>query len=470
MSARFAKRAIAALCLVLSACGFCDQPLETGVRSDDGIAPWRQAGRVEICVGPARMVAPAALPDDSGVCLADTAAQPSCARDAECGDREACICGRCSVQLCRFSTECPAGLSCAGTPRRCVVRCTTDDDCPLPLVCDGQACTGGCAGDADCASGERCLAGRCGVLPCGAGGPSCGAGETCAAQQVPGAVAAPSAIAGGRGTVLYLELADAGGGASILRADSRDGIGFVATPSTPVITPPSGSTRAGAPSALARDGGVEVFFSADDASGGAAIARARSSDGIAFETPEVVLMPAAAWEMGRVSSPHALAIGSDVLLFYEGGEGAGIGVARSAGGGPFERITVDAPLVSPADVETSERWSEVAAVGAPGAIYVETPLGQPRVRLYFTGRGVEAAAGSGPDGGSPPANDSIGLLFLDVSGADPQPWPWNPVVFRIRALASLEEREPTVIVVENEWRLYFDDAEGSVFFAVASLP
>jgi hypothetical protein len=434
-------------------CATLDQPQKSGTALDDGVAPYRHAERVELCFGPARVVDAAPSSGEQGVCKTEGGAK-SCATHAACSDREACICGRCTLQLCRFSRDCRPGLVCAGTsPRRCTRRCESDVDCPLDLSCQDGLCVASCQQSADCASGETCLSGACRVLACGPNGPSCGAGSSCDLQLRQGTLHAPSTIAEGGRTIGYFELNEAGK-SLILRAESGDGVRFTAVPDVAVIAPAAGQTAVASPSAVAFAGGIDLYYAVDDAS----IHRARSTDGITFLPGEPLLSPAVDWEAGRVASPGPIRIGSALWLFYEGGAGAGIGLAISPdGSAPFARVS-NAPLLA-AGALASARWTLLEAIGGPSPIVAQDPSGASFLRLFVHARGREDTAPNTADGGPAGLNDSIALAVARLPlGASPelQIWPHNPVLGGIENLVPIAEREPSVIRIGGEWRMYYE--------------
>lgn len=430
------------------ACASLDQPERSGERLDDGVAPYQRAETVELCFGPARVVDAAPTSGEAGVCRTDSAGA-SCVSHDDCSAREACICGRCTVQLCRFNRDCRPGLVCGGaSPRRCAKRCDTEVDCPSGESCEDFVCVAPCSAPSDCASGELCLSGRCRVLACGPSGPSCGAGASCDLQLREGTLHAPTALALGSLTVLYLELREAGQ-AVVLRAESTDGARFTAVPDTPVLA------AGAAPFALpdAAGAGVELYFTAGDTR----IARARSADGKTFDPPSDVLVAAETWEAGRVASPGLIRIGATLLLFYEGGAEAGIGLARSDdGNAPFTRASSE-PLLAPSDVG-NPRWTALEAIGGPSPIAASDPAGNAFLRLFLHARGREDTAPKTADGGAAPVNDSIALAVSPLASA-PSPLeihPHNPVLGGIENLAPIPEREPAVLRIGDEWRLYYE--------------
>lgn len=455
---------VLAIGVAVPGCGFCETPLQTGRRLDDGISPYVERAPVEVCVARARLAdAPSVVA--AGVCNASGRAPRTCATASDCGAREGCVCGRCTVQVCRFSSECAAGLQCVGTPRRCANRCSSDTDCPAGEICGDGACTEACAADDACAHGERCLAGRCAALVCGPGS-GCAPDEECDSQVVDGRVRAPGVLAVGERTVLYAELLDQDDVGTILRAESSDGIHFAADPEVPVVTATAPALSVRAPSPLVdADGGVTLFFALDD---GRAIASATSSDGKTFSDAETVLVPRDAWEAGRVAAPAAVRDGDAVLLFYEGGVRAGVGLAVSRGGRAFERVGAE-PVLSPTQLEVPASWAPVSGVGAPWPLVVESALGARTIRLFVSGDGVVLPPSSSGDGGLPLADPSLGIAIAPAgfSGVPIfEPSPSGPVLARVRSFEQLLEDDPSIIHTPTQWRAYFTSSpRGSISLA-----
>jgi hypothetical protein len=136
----------------------------------------------------------------TGVCDSMTCKQKSCAADADCGTGRKCSGGLCATPVSQvgvcLSGKCPDGTACT-SDTQCGSRttvCTTDADCTtagaaagakcVPSntsiqgfnkfcayntgsgytygVCDGSICSStGCTTDANCGSGQACLAGQC---------------------------------------------------------------------------------------------------------------------------------------------------------------------------------------------------------------------------------------------------------------------------------------------------------------------
>ncbi|MCA9524350.1 MAG: hypothetical protein KC609_25455 [Myxococcales bacterium] len=225
------------------------------------------------------------------------------------------------------------------------------------------------------------------------------------------------------------------GETAIYVATSDDGLRFVAEP-TPLLRPSADwhGTSLAAPSIVRRSGGFELYLEAND---GTAIARASSLDGTAFVLePAPVLSPGLDWEEGRVASPSAVLDGERLLLFYEGGQGKGIGLALSEGGAAF--VKSPQPLLAPSGDEG--RW-DTTFIGTPRVIRVVQVTGRPIFRLYFAG---------GKD-----ARRSIGYAG-SFDGLQFSPFVENPIFVPRENVI-----EPCVIPFQSGFMMYFNRISGS---------
>ncbi|MCC7541657.1 MAG: exo-alpha-sialidase, partial [Deltaproteobacteria bacterium] len=443
-------------------CGFGPQPAGTGIAVDDGIAPYRLVGPISLCVGSTRVVSSARVSTQgTGTCVPEAREPYLCGEGVGvCPGRETCVCGLCTTVICRDTSECPTGLSCVSS--RCTQRCSGDGDCATGEVCDRGGCTLPCESDDGCAFGETCSmrTGLCGVSRCGGGGPACGGGERCEAQQTVGDVSEPFVIAQGATTVLYYSSVGDDGTSVIYRAESTDGVLFTSVPTEPVLrADDAGGARAPAIDIL-DDGTIDVFFEAGD---GREIRIARASDGITFSEPVPVLQPAAPWEQGHIASPAAVRIENELLLFYAGGRGAGIGLARGYDTGALERA--DAPVVGPESLLDDPFWRGIDRVGSPYVTIHTSALGERSLRLFVTARGAEGSSTVGAGmAAPPPLNESIGVMVSPVPPAGGAPtferWPFNPIFARVAELGGYRsEREPAVIDLGRQHRMYLVGAD-----------
>jgi hypothetical protein len=251
----------------------------------------------------------------------------------------------------------------------------------------------------------------------------CASGDTCESEAVTGALHEPEVVTVGGASVGYVELRSMG-------APS-----WTADPAKPVLG--GAAPGAGAPSVLVDGEEVEMYFAVG---AGKAIGHARSSDGGRTFVPDdaQVLVPAAKWEAGWVGSPAAVRFQGATLLFYEGGPGAGVGLARVVGG--VATRAGSGPIASVATVDDPVFWRDVTQVGAPYAVVAGDVL-----RVYFTGRGVWGSDAL-VDGTTVPADptDAIGLT-ASLDAVSFVPYPSGPVYARVIDLRSyLGQREAAV--------------------------
>ncbi len=416
----------------------------------DGVAGFGKAALVDVCIGPARAVPGGA----AALCVPEGASPAECTADAECSRPERCQCGRCVVGACSAGTVCPAGEACRGG--RCTVACVEDGQCAAGEICNGGGCARPCEEDAECRRGELCdFFGTCAAKACSPE-VACGSGYTCEPVAIDGDVREPAVTEIAGEPIAFFELRS-GAGSAVYRA-RFDGAGkLTADPKAPVLAPPPGGTRVGAPSAIAREDRVDLFVAVGD---GASIGLALSGDeGRSFTwSSDAVLVPEAAWEAGFVGSPAAFERDGETYVLYEGGPGFGIGLAK-AGSSGLARVGEEPALV-PEDLEDASFWRAVQSIGSPFAL-VDGDI----VRVYVTARGIEqgtATTQSGPVPGEP--NDSIGLFATrDLQAFDR--FPTGPVFTTLSGLFGARgEREPTVRLTNEGAELFFvaTDAAGTV--------
>jgi hypothetical protein len=459
---------IAAVALTAAAagCGFTGEPGFAGIRDPDGVAPYGDLGQPLFCAE-SRLVGP---PDSEprGFCEADDAvAGAACARDDECRNRERCLCGRCRVQYCDSTAQCGTGRTCAFAEHRCHRPCLTLDDCTLEEdTCDRGVCRQRCAATAACQAGEICSAtsGTCVAADCGSDA-DCQTGQRCALQREPWDLRAPDALAD-PGPVLFLEVRRGADPPSIWRAASADGLAFAFDPAAAVLAPDADEAgRVGAPAVLRTAAGWALFFEFGD---GAGIRRATSDDGRAFarDPAEPVLLPDAAWEGGRIGAPAAVTLPDGaVALFYEGGDGAGLGLALAPDGVTFTKQP--APVLTPGSVTDPVLWREVSRVGQPWARLLHDAAGEPVVGLYFSAFGMESAAAlEFGELKQVPPNHSVGFSAAYARDLVFAPYPLNPVMDRVVGFLTHEsEIGPTVVAAGEGYLMYFTraDAAGVTF-------
>lgn len=441
-----AARALLGLALALApGCGFGPEPDFGGARVGDGIAPWTDLGPAAICVGNEVLGPPASPP--GGFCFDRSRAEPPCRDDTDCGSREACTCGRCTVQYCTSASDCGGGRVCSFGERRCDVPCADASACAGGEECLNGACRGRCDTSAECQVGEVCSSRNvCVTDECAADG-ACMASERCHIQRVPRVVLEPSPLAGASTprVTLYLEVGDAVQPTrrAIWRALSDDGVRFRFDPARPVL---EDAGAAHAPSAVVTEGGVVLYYEAGD---GVALKVARSSDGVGFDAPTIALAGGAGAAAVRAPSAVVLPDGT-AAVYYQQGDGTAIALATGAVGGA---LTTRGPVLTPAEATVAPGrprepfWADVVRVRSPHAAITEGPAG-PSLRLWFAGFGRESASSQqfGEEVPIPP-NHSVGYAAGDL--ADPAalvPWRYGPVVDRVDAfLDHREELGPGVV-------------------------
>lgn len=443
------KRISAALVLI-SGCGLLPSSEALAPFPSDGVAGFGEVSPIEVCLGAARVAAPGSGSGAGAVCVPEGASGEACGADGDCDGIERCLCGRCIVEVCDGVTDCGEGRVCRG--KRCTLSCSTSADCPAGEVCDAGGCARGCGDDADCHFGERCDAidNTCVAKPCG-GAVSCGAGRRCEPAAITASLREPEVIEAGGADVAFVEVRVPGEPAAIYRATVDAPDRWTIDPEGPVITAAAG---AGGPSALVEGDRIDLYFGLGD---GSAIRRATSTDGgrtfTAATSP--VLTAAGGWEQGFLGSPAIVRFQGALYLLYEGGPGAGIGIARVEGDAA-SRLS-DAPILAPESVGDALSWRDLSAIGAPAALVTGGAL-----RVYFTGRGVEgrdAVVGgvTTPAG----ANDSIGLA-ASLDAVHFSLYPGGPVLARVTNLRTyLGEREAVVRLREGGPEIVFVSADAS---------
>jgi hypothetical protein len=424
MSRRAARLVLLALAIAPASCGLVSGDTALTPFPLDGVNDFGAASPIEVCVGSARVVAPAAAVGLGGsLCVADGVKATTCDADSDCDGIERCVCGTCLVEAC-VGSSCGDGRVCRG--QRCTDACAHDADCAAGERCATGGCARPCSRDDECHFGERCddLDGVCSTSLCNAAIP-CAPGQSCRAEQTVSDLREPEVVTLQGARVGFVQIVGPGSPptSAILRARIDSDARWTAEPEAPVVSSKPGES-VGAPAVLADGAHVEMYFAKGD---GSAILHAVSEDGGKTFTRDATpaLVPAQAWEQGWVGSPAVVAFSGTMLLAYEGGPRAGIGLALLGDAGKAERIS-KAPVVSPSAVADPVFWRDVTEVRAPYLVAADTML-----RIYFTGRGIEAgdAIVEGKRVPAPP-NDSIGLVATrDLQHFDA--YPAGPVFSRV---------------------------------------
>jgi len=441
--------ALLATMATTAGCGFAPEEPFSGIRIGDGIAPWRDLGPAPVCLGN-QFLGPVATPA-GGFCFDRNQIEAPCTRDAQCGSREACVCGQCAVAYCATASDCASDRVCSFSQHRCDVACADGSDCAPGEECSNGACRGRCDTDDECQTGEVCSARNfCVTDDCATDG-ECATGERCHLQRVPRVVTEPFALARPGGVVLYLEVGDASQPTlrSIWRAVSSDGVRFRFDPAQPVL---EDAGAAHAPSLVATDDGWALYYESGD---GAAVKVATSADGVNFGTPRVVLTGGVG--IAAVHAPSAVRLpDGTVAVYYQRNNSIELATGELDGA-----LAPRGPVLTPAEVTIAPGaprapfWASVTALRSPHAAVTIGPAG-PALRLWFAGFGRESADSRqfGMDVAIPP-NYSIGYAAGDAS--DPgelTPWPYGPVVDRVEAfLDHGHELAPGVVqLVDDDGR------------------
>ena len=462
--------AILAIALAATACGFAPQDEFTGQRAGDGVAPWKDLGPVQICLGNEFIGPPASSP--GGMCSPSSMVAPPCVDDGDCQSRESCVCGSCTVQYCTVNSDCREGKSCSFGQQRCDRPCLITDDCPITDECFNNTCKGRCFDDGDCQSGEVCDSQNwCITDPCSVQD-DCLSGELCKVQRIPRLATEPSVLARTRASeprfTMWIELSDqyVQDERAIWRATSADGIHYSVDPATPVI---DDDNSAHAPSVVRTASGYAIYYEYAD---GTALRAATSSDGIRFVDVATVLDGGAG--NAAVRAPAAVVLpDNDVVVYYQIGDGVGIGMATGAIAGP---LTTHGPVLTPADITDppadtngAQFWLGVEAVRSPTAAATIGADNEPSLRMWFSAYGQESAD-SYQYGEMVPITPTYSIGYASASVATPAElaiWPFNPVLDRVVAFtAHRSELTPAVVQVADGsgqpvsgYLLYYLDAE-----------
>jgi hypothetical protein len=443
------NRFLVGICVVFaSACGFVQGDASTPFPSD-GIGAFQNPASIEVCLGTARIISPVLATGTTALCVPSEQKVRTCGADDECQGLEKCICGRCIVEPCQGGSACVDGNVCRG--RRCTTGCAEDSDCLTQERCISGGCAKTCKTHGDCHYGERCdsLDDVCVVSLCGTGS-SCGAGSECESVAEIAEMREPAYL--GDEPLAFVQL-NSGNSQALYRAQIVSSNAWRVDPPEPVFVM-AGETIMGGPTMVRRNGSIDLYAAVGVPS---RIVQAQSTDdGKSFTLfLDPVLVAAEPWENGSVGSPAVFDFRGETYLLYEGGDRAGIGLARLTGNGA-ER-TQPNPILAAKQVEDPIFWRQITHVGAPFAVVANDD-----VRILFTARGVEGfSATSGATNLPPDANDSIGLAATQ----DLQTFalfPTGPLYARIVNLrAYLGEAEVTMRLSSSGGEMVFVSSDAS---------
>ncbi len=435
--------------LSLAACGLSETNEAQSPFPSDGVGAFQSASPIEVCLDTARIVAPALATGAGAICVPSEQTPRVCSSKDDCSGLEKCICGRCIVEPCLGGAACAPGEVCRG--KRCTRGCGTDDECATNERCISGGCARNCSNDGDCHYGERCdsLDDVCVVSVCGSGG-TCGAGSTCEAVAEVAILGEPAFL--GDEPIAFVQL-DRASERSIYRAEIISAQSWRVKPVS-IILSAGPESIVGAPSVVRRDNQLDMIAAIGKPS---RIVLARSvDDGQTFDVVADPLLEAAdPWENGSVGSPSVFDFQGSTFLLYEGGQGAGIGLAKVLTN--HAHRTQPNPILFPASVMDPVFWRDITNVGRPQAVVVGDS-----VRILFTARGIEgfSAMTSAGNAAAEP-NDSIGLATtIDLQSF--ALFPTGPVYTRLVNLrAYLGESEATMRMAPNGAEMVFVSSDAS---------
>jgi hypothetical protein len=430
-----------------SACGFAREDASTPFPSD-GVGAFESSASIEVCLGTARIVAPALATGATALCVPTDQQATNCETNADCTGLEKCICGRCIVEPCQGGSACVDGEVCRG--KRCTRSCAIDKDCNSGERCISGGCARNCQSSADCHYGERCdsLDDVCVASLCGSGS-SCGADAQCESVAEIGELREPAYLSDE--PMAFVEF-HSGNGQTLRRITIVSSNAWRMDPD-PVFEVP-GETIVGAPSVVRRGSTIELYAAVGNPS---RLVRAISNDeGLTFSLDlDPVLNASESWENGSVGSPSVFDFQGISYLLYEGRDRSGIGLTRLTKTGA-ER-TEPNPILSAQNVEDPIFWRQISQVGAPRALVVGGS-----VRILFTARGIEGFAATSGDATLPAEpNDSIGLaVSTDLETFSL--YPAGPLFARIVNLrAYLGEAEADMRVLSTGVEMVFVSSDAS---------
>lgn len=445
----------AAVLLVWTGCGLVGPADVPERRASDVPGPFIEEGPLLLCLGDRRIDAPGAPGSGGeagslGFCVPSDARAAPCSVDGECGDRERCVCGACRVPVCRTGSDCPRDQDCMGHGHRCQARCVADLDCGAGERCDPTTlgCAPACEADADCEFGEVCSSTRnlCITVTCDGSG--CISGRRCDVQRTTMRVTRPAMV---REPVESLWATVEGVGVVRFAAGPGPGYGSetgLAAVEDPVRDPSLWSEPGG---------GLLLVVGAQD---GSALVAYTSPDGEDWTRlgPGPFLAAGDGWESGWIGRPSVLGDAGGWLVAYEGGPGAGIGLARLEPSGEAARIS-SSPALTPSRAGTEPHWSALEWLGAPFLFMQECTPGWTGVGLVFEARGLERVDLALEAGAPAEPNASVGYARL---GADStlEADPLNPIFTTMAGLAVTRgESTPALVCEAGTWILLYEASD-----------
>ncbi|MDA3863979.1 MAG: hypothetical protein PF689_08965 [Deltaproteobacteria bacterium] len=420
----------------LNSCTLADQEDYSGRYLSQSPAPYEEKGPVEICMGTHRIASP--KEDLGGFCQKrDNPSPETCYSNSDCKGRTLCVCGVCSVKFCTRNDDCPGNYVCDFNKNRCALRCETDCECPgTNPRCELGVCQKMCIVDGECETGELCsksLA-RCITVPCSHDN-QCYDDEECVIQMEPRIVREPSVVRRIDNTYfMYVEV-DQGSvdRRMIFRAQSYDAKTWNMNPPAPIVeSVASDNYRVGSPSVIILDNNNYVMFY--EIGDGEGIGRAESSDGRNWTRSEEPLVFPTGNE-NEIHAPSAVyhPLEDRIYLYYEAGDGNEIKliISEDSEGRYFPNAAVDASVkivvLRPHSLADELLWRKVSDLHSPFVKLEIDDNGNPVFKMWVSAKGFESAeASSFGTTNQVSANFSVGFL-AGTDGISFEPFPFNPI-------------------------------------------
>jgi len=276
-------------------------------------------------------------------------------------------------------------------------------------------------------------------------GEECSASRTCDVQREAVALSQPALLPGSP-DVLWATVEERG----ILRFERGQTGAWFAPDDSPALEWPGRDPGL----AAAPDGGLLLVAGRDDGSGIAAYTSPDGLDWAPLAGSGTIVSSGAAWTSGWVGRPTVVLDGDGWIVAFEGGPGAGIGLARLDPAGSVT-ILSPSPALTPSGAGTEPWWSDITSVGSPMLFRQDCVPGWSGVALLFEATGIERVD-LDVDGGEPPApNASVGYARLEEDGAllvDPR----GPLFTTMAGLGvTRSEHGPALSCRSGSWELFY---------------
>ncbi|MBN2724193.1 MAG: hypothetical protein JXR95_09000 [Deltaproteobacteria bacterium] len=458
---------------MMGGCTMQSQDHYSGVYIESGAGPWEDMGPLEMCIGYHR-IAPPGVPLGGFCQKRDNPVPDTCVYDSQCNGRMACVCGQCTVKYCTRSDECPENMKCDFNSKRCVISCETDCDCPgANPRCDLGMCQQMCIVDGECQQGEICSLSmaRCITAPC-SNDSECYDDEECVIQMEPRIAKEVSTVPGNDGYLwMFLEM-DQGSFERrvIFRARSFDGKRWEMFPAAPVIESfEQDNYQVGSPSVVFTQGRYIMYFEIGDGEG---IGRAESTDGRNWTRDALPVISPADGEF-EVRNPSAVVepLSGLIRVYFDTGDGAEIKAQQSvdALGSLFEDpandFSVRKSVLRPSYLDDGILWRGLSRVRSAFVMVDEDDNGDPLFLMWVAAKGYESSeASSFGTVDQVRANYSVGFL-ASRDGYQFTPYPFNPVFDTIEPnsfVNHLSEISPSVIKTGSGYFLYYGGSDADL--------